>query len=332
MSTFSFFSLPLATMMEALERKKQTSKTCQQAERLFAIEQHCKTNPELQDIIMDPRSELDPYRKFVVDEKHKIVLCQVPKAAGSYWRTMFVKGTGKLDEDEEDEFNVHRQDQLKSIGLNFLHQYPIPEQERILNTFLKVMTVRHPLARAVSAYVDKFVSSRLREPIIRCIDHINKHFRSKDNQIELTDGEDTIPSGVTIQDFVNLVLDPTSPYNPHWDMAFHLCHPCVIAYDYVIRTETISEDAQYILDILSQGLDTPLELEIVHTRTNNSVDDVLEPTFHKVIEDFHKIPQEQLNKLKQIYRHDLEVFGYDFSVDSKEALCSYDQHVKDLCC
>ncbi|ELU08291.1 hypothetical protein CAPTEDRAFT_145153, partial [Capitella teleta] len=122
------------------------------------------------------------------------------------------------------------------------------------------------------------------------------------------------------------------PYNPHWDMAFNLCHPCAIQYDYVIRTETIAEDAKYILDILSQGLDAPLELEIVHTRSNNTVDDVVDPTFAKVIESFEKIPKYQLEQLKEVYKHDMEAFGYDFDVQSREAVCAYDEHVNDLCC
>jgi hypothetical protein len=245
---------------------------------------------------------------------------------------MFVRGTGELDPEDEEDFNVHRQNELRSIGLEFLHKFPEEEQKKILETYLKVMTVRHPLDRAISAYVDKFVASKLRDPIIKCIDHINKNYRDKQNQIKLKKGVNTIPSGVTIQDFVNLVLDPTSPYNPHWDMAFNLCHPCAIQYDCVIRTETIAEDAQYILEILSQGLDSPLELEIVHTRTNNTVDDVTDPTFAKVLENFEKIPKYQLEQLKEVYKHDMEVFGYDFDVHSREAVCAYDKHVNDLCC
>ena len=241
---------------------------------------------------------------------------------------MLVRGTGE----DVDEVKIHRDRTLKNIGLEFLHTFPPEDQRVIIQTYFKVMTIRHPMERALSAYVDKFTASKLTDPLVACVKHANKHYRSSKNQIKLKNGKQTIPSGLTWDDFTSLVTDNSSPYNPHWDSAYHLCHPCVIQYDYITRTETMATDSGHILKLLSRDLDEELKLEIVHSQRNNTVEAAIIETFSKKIPEYGKIPKEKLAKLIDIYKHDMSLFGYNFDEETKEASCGYDLGHGGVCC
>lgn len=297
---------------------------------MFAISQHCQHHPEVHNFSVDQRCDLPTLRRLVVDKKHRLVLCQVPKAAGSFWRTMLIRGTGKVNEEELRHMVIFSHDHITQIGLDYLSNFSREEQAYILKNYLKVMIVRNPMERVLSAYIDKFVKvKKVTDLIMPSVMYVNKKYRNKSNKIESPHE----PSGVTLEEFVNLVIDPNSPYNVHWDSATNLCHPCDIHYDHIIRTETIAHDSQKILEILSEGFDKLLELEIIHSERNNTVQALKDTKMHaKALEDFQQISKNMLERLKDKYHNDMDIFGYNFDISTHEAFCAFNKYVNESCC
>ena len=100
---------------------------------------------------------LGPYNlRFVVDEKHKILYCELPKTGCTNWKKTLLKliqpdTFGKMKWE-----NIHSPHGKKGDnGYRYLNTYPKEKQIEYLETFYKFSFVRHPLERLLSAYRDK---------------------------------------------------------------------------------------------------------------------------------------------------------------------------------
>ena len=67
------------------------------------------------------------------------------------------------------------------------------------------------------------------------------------------------------------------------------------------------------------------------TRANDVIvdDTTVEPKF---LNDYREIAKEDLKQLKNLYRDDLRLFGYDFDVDTLVASCSMTNERGETCC
>lgn len=277
-------------------------------------------------------SKLDKYHVFMVDERHKLLFCAVPKAAVTLWRTMFLHGTGRVDESKE-KLKPYHGPYLNRMGLKFLYNYTASQQEHILKNYFKIMSVRHPVERALSSYMDKFVFSELEIPVMEAIDYINQFYRTPENQIHLTHGRQTIPSGVTFNEFIDMVLDDKAPYNIHWDSIIHICHPCMVKYDYIMKTETMQEDAPYILSLLSSNLKKPLQLEKIHSHRNALFEDPEKPhDYSKPLPELLNITNERMQNFVKNYQNDMDMFGYKFREQDAEISCAFNSLGRGRCC
>ena len=139
---------------------------------------------------------------------------------------------------------------------------------------------------------------------------------------------------ITLAEFVRLVVDDSSPYNIHWDQYVNNCHPCVINYDHMIRTETNNWDAVVVLDILSRGLDKKQLKHNVLSRDKAAIkENMVNPSFTRVLKEFESVLKDDLRKLLQHFKVDLDMFGYQFDTLSLEATCSLVNHTsKAVCC
>ena len=306
---------------------------CSQPERLLAIQEYCAKHPELRTFTKHPMSKLDKYHVFMVDEQHKLLFCAVPKAAVTLWRTMFLHGTGNVDETKE-KLKPYHGPYLHRMGLRFLYNFTKEQQDNIIDTYFKIMTVRHPVERSLSSYMDKFVYSDLEVPILEAIDYVNQNYRNPDTQIRLTHGRQTIPSGVQFPEFVDMVLEETrAPYNIHWDSIIHICHPCVVNYDYIMKTETMQEDAPFILSLLSSNLKKPIQLAKIHSHRNALFEDPDRPhDYTKPLPELRNITDDKLGNFVQVYQRDMDIFGYKFTQESTEIGCGFDTLGRGRCC
>ncbi|KAL0155080.1 hypothetical protein M9458_049343, partial [Cirrhinus mrigala] len=177
--------------------------------------------------------------RIYVEDKHKLLYCEVPKAGCSNWKRVLMvlqglaSSTGEIQHDE-----VHYGNHLKRLD-SFGQKGII----RRLKTYTKVLFLREPFERLVSAFRDKFESPNsyyhpvFGKPII-------SKYRSNATQHALRTG-----AGVTFKEFIQYLLDVHRPVGMdiHWEPVGHLCSPCLLDYDFIGKFETLEEEANFLL-------------------------------------------------------------------------------------
>uniref|UniRef100_A0A668A0M7 Carbohydrate sulfotransferase n=1 Tax=Myripristis murdjan TaxID=586833 RepID=A0A668A0M7_9TELE len=174
-----------------------------------------------------------------VEDKYKLLYCQVPKAGCSNWkRTLMVLAGQASNAQSIKHDTVHYGNHLKRLD-SFDRQGIM----RRLETYTKVVFVREPLERLVSAYRDKFENpnnyyhSLFGKPII-------SKYRVNASKAALSTG-----NGVTFQEFVQYLLDVHRPVGMdiHWEPANQLCNPCLLDYDFIGKFENMEEESNFLL-------------------------------------------------------------------------------------
>lgn len=178
-------------------------------------------------------------KHLFVEDKYKLLYCQVPKAGCSNWkRTLMVLAGLAPNTQSIKHDTVHYGHHLKKLD-SFDRQGIMHR----LETYTKVMFVREPLERMVSAYRDKFENpnnyyhSLFGKPII-------SKYRANPSWAALKTG-----SGVTFKEFVQYLLDVHRPVGMdiHWEQANQLCNPCLIDYDFIGKFENMEEESNFLL-------------------------------------------------------------------------------------
>lgn len=182
-----------------------------------------------------------------VEESHKILYCEVPKAGCSNWkRTLMVLNGFALSVDNISHDAVHYGKHLRKLD-----SFDEKGIQKRLSNFTKVIVVRDPMERLVSAFRDKFEkpNSYYHPMFGRAI--IGK-YRQNPTEEALKSG-----SGVTFREFVRYLLDTEQPVGMdiHWESVNKLCSPCLITYDFIGKFETLEQDAKYFLGLIGAPRD-----------------------------------------------------------------------------
>ena len=236
------------------------------------------------------------------------------------------------------EYDVNSHSMLRSYGLNRLDTYEMKYRTHIIKNYFKFIVVRHPFERLVSAYRAKFGGSNgvqryfeLYVPYItnnekganvtfsKFVDYLISIYNISYKLYQGVRTKDYIKSGRPIDkktlSYINEGLDETFStrrlrrgskyYDGHWAQFSTVCHPCHVHYDYVVKFDTVREDAGYILEKLGQ-LD------------DHSVEDKFPELFKKMERSSSVYKQyianltlNQQASLKKIYGIDFELFGYE---------------------
>lgn len=182
------------------------------------------------------------------DDKYKIIMCAVPKAATSNWQRVLavLKYDGKVDPSHFHHSNLYNQ-------LNrFSHLAELGEEEaksEILKrindpTYIKFMNVRHPLSRLVSAWRDKF--RRTASGMSYWMRKYGKFINAKFGRDEYPIPDDYFVSLPAFLDYVAWV-GRDERYDHHWKSFNYHCRPCQLKFDYITKAETSKQDADFIL-------------------------------------------------------------------------------------
>ncbi|XP_034953276.2 carbohydrate sulfotransferase 8-like [Zootoca vivipara] len=229
--------------------------------------------------------------QLFVDESHNFIYCEVPKVGCSNWKKIILLLTLNLSRDslEVDHGRVHTTHLLRRLS-----SYPSDQQEKLLNSSIKVMFTRHPLERLVSAYRDKLLHF---EPYyVFVAKKIKTLFRGNPNSTEQ----------VTFQEFVKFVLTQApKDMDIHWKPMFMLCDPCNIHYDILGKYETLGEDADHVL----RRIGAPDDLQYPDFKeygTEKRTDNNITQNY------FSKLSKDQMQKLKDLYSIDFSSFNYSF--------------------
>ncbi|KAM9826618.1 carbohydrate sulfotransferase 8 isoform 3-T3 [Syngnathus typhle] len=238
----------------------------------------------------------DQVKNIFVEDKHKVLYCQVPKAGCSNWkRTLMVLAGVTSDPHSITHDTAHFGNFLKT--LNSFDRQGIM---RRLNSYTKVMFVREPFERVVSAYRDKFENPNdyyhkgFGRPII-------SKYRPNATRSALASG-----NGVTFQEFVQYLLDVHRPVgiDIHWEPANQLCNPCLIDYDFIGKFENMEEEA----DLLLRLVGAPRNLTLPKFKDRNTSD---ERTSLKLTQKyFERIGAVERQRVYDFYYMDYLMFNY----------------------
>ncbi|KAM9305997.1 carbohydrate sulfotransferase 12 [Gastrophryne carolinensis] len=257
-----------------------------------------------------PNKELD---HLIVDDRHGIIYCYVPKVACTNWkRVMIVLSESLLDSNNqpyEDPLLIPREDVHNTsshLTFNkFWRRYGKFSRHMMkikLKKYTKFIFVRDPFVRLISAFRSKFELENedfyrsFAVPILTRFSNLTKIPNSASEAF--TSG--AIP---TFAQFIQYLLDARTeeqkPFNEHWRQVYRLCHPCQIDYDFVGKLETLDEDA---LQLLRQ-LDIDSLFQFPPSYRNKTASSWEEDWFSK-------IPLEWRQKLYKLYEPDFVLFGY----------------------
>ncbi|KAK5848540.1 hypothetical protein PBY51_006145 [Eleginops maclovinus] len=237
---------------------------------------------------------------LIVDDKHGIIYCYIPKVACTNWKRVMFALT--QDEPYPDPVSISVDFVHLPDTLPLLNSFPRPEIRAKLKQYTKFLYVRDPFVRLISAYRSKF-----QHPNEYFYKEYGRHIlRLYANQTDppLTlDEANASGMRVSFQNFIQYLLDPLTvkkePFEPHWRQMHRLCHPCLIKYDFVGHQETLQQDATQLLKILM------LQEDI---RFPPSYENMTTSAF--LLDWFSTVPLEDRRKLYTLYEEDFRMFGY----------------------
>eukprot|EP00057_Strongylocentrotus_purpuratus_P017756 XP_011672230.1 PREDICTED: carbohydrate sulfotransferase 11 isoform X3 [Strongylocentrotus purpuratus] len=241
----------------------------------------------------------DTYRHIYVIEEQKLLFCYIPKVGCSNWKRVLMVLDGKRDvADDITSREAHAHNGITRFGM-----ISKTKQEYRLRNYRKVMFVRDPLARVVSAYKNKFADLA----VYRTAPHvfhmfgkrIVKRYRKNPSPLALATGEN-----VTFAEFVTYLTTTNErlEFDRHWKEMYKLCSPCRIRYDFIGKLENAYDEAEYVLRNMNftRSLSFP-------GRENSHPTNVSSSRTDQYFENFSK---ETLRALWDIYHTDYELFGY----------------------
>ena len=212
---------------------------------------------------------------LLVDEKHKLMFCYIAKVACSSWKWLLIALQGKYDIDKSVGPEIHSVGFQRKNGILPLNDYSKKEIEYRLKNYKKVIAVRNPVSRLVSAYNSKFipqVNERGRFVCHMCSSNgikILEETRYKnttlppkyentrrytfDSNHKNYTWEDVEKANfgalVTLEEFLQWSTSQTT-YDRHWKPFYQMCNPCGINYDYIVKMETIKDDSYFLMPLL----------------------------------------------------------------------------------
>ncbi|XP_004858969.1 carbohydrate sulfotransferase 8 [Heterocephalus glaber] len=180
--------------------------------------------------------------RIFVEDRHRVLYCEVPKAGCSNWKRVLMVLAGLASSTADIQHNtVHYSSALKRLDTfdrqGILHR---------LGTYTKMLFVREPFERLVSAFRDKFEHpNSYYHPVFGKA--ILARYRANASREALRTG-----SGVRFPEFVQYLLDVHRPVGMdiHWDHVSRLCSPCLIDYDFVGKFESMEDDANFFLSLI----------------------------------------------------------------------------------
>ncbi len=215
-----------------------------------------------------------------INNERKTVYCRVNKAgsrqARSYFKLLDTEGKGMENTLYSESF------QHPERGFYQLLDMPVDEALKRFSSYTKVVMVRHPLQRFVSAYYELVL-----------------------------DGHNIGRGIQNLTDFLyNVVLKkPDSHYLDYQQS----CHPCLMKYDYVGKTETLTSDNSDLSEILAGKANILYSKGHVNERLSSQTQHSEDFKYDEILRNFEKDDPEAFKKLLDWYSADMRLFGYTWA-------------------
>ncbi|CAK8687085.1 unnamed protein product [Clavelina lepadiformis] len=245
-------------------------------------------------------------KQNMYSKTYKFAVCEIQKCGSGAWLKLLLITEGFYTMEEYFIDEKMRGEKVLQIASEQLSLWPMQnksEQRKIWKNAFKVIMVRNPFDRIVSAYVDKLVPGALGfnyfyEPMSRKINQKYRHLR---HDVESRTRADN--GTATFEDFLNYLIDTDGGEdNPHFTFYHALCNPCKVHYDYIIKFETMQEDIEFLQNYLNIS-EEHRKIFFPPARYSARTD--------KVKKFYEQTPKELTNKLYSVYKKDFVLFDYD---------------------
>ncbi|XP_068204141.1 carbohydrate sulfotransferase 11-like [Palaemon carinicauda] len=254
---------------------------------------------------------------FLWDQKHKpsIVWCPNYKVASTTWMINFLRlshfneNNPAIPDDKPELQFSHVFGARHDIAFDY---YPPPssaaEKARVLKKSLRMIIVRHPFTRLLSAYRDKMIKMHPGPA----------KFQFRKTQVKIIAKYRPLNSTnksphPTFPEFVQYVIDETANLTSAkswqrnvkcWVSYWAQCNICTTDYNIIMKLETMSEDEQFLITLSKlKELKKMKTDEWRHLKNESS--HAAAPAFYS------QITQKQMHELYERYKLDFEAFGYD---------------------
>ncbi|KAJ3648625.1 hypothetical protein Zmor_020417 [Zophobas morio] len=235
----------------------------------------------------------DPW-EFLIDVKHRLVWCNVFKAASTSWMYNFNILAG---------YSPKFLKKSKVVPLVLARQkYPRPTLQilrKAFNNSVSFLITRHPFERLLSAYKDKLLFALPHTYHRKLGSEIISKYRPKVKNQKGFKPE----KWPTFPEFVLYLLDSVKQnqnLDMHWTPITEFCTPCMFDFDIIAHTETLQEDQQYLIKKAHlEGLVEPQWRNAGHGATAR-----------QIRKYYSQLTRSQILQLYHIYRYDFELFNY----------------------
>ncbi|XP_056137924.1 carbohydrate sulfotransferase 8-like [Lampris incognitus] len=287
-SSFASSSAPAGEEGQQQQSLAQT----QESRRQLLREVCSKYRPSVTEQLVSRRQVSRVY----VEDRSRLLYCEVPKAGCSNWkRVLMVLGGSATSTHNIPHDAAHYANHLRR-----LESYDHSGIAERLRSYTKVLFVREPFERLVSAFRDKFESPNsyyhpvFGRPII-------SRYRANATRAALRTG-----AGVTFREFVQYLLDVRRPVGMdiHWEPVSQLCNPCLLQYNFIGKFESLKEDANFLL----WSIGAPSNLTFPDFKDRNPL---AERTSFKITQSyFAQLNSTERQKAYDFYYMDYLMFNY----------------------
>ena len=258
------------------------------SQRLLLAKQVCNNKTMLR------RRTASHLPTLIVEDKHKLLYCLLPKAGCTNWNRIMIGLSGRFNMSTA--MNLSEDYIHKRTNQNRLANHSPTQLTYKLRSYTKFMFVREPMERLVSAYKDKFVKPNTYYP--KAVGkRIIKAHRVNASDESLKRGHD-----VTFSEFVRFLLTQNKLGNPldwHWDLQSRVCKPCLVDYDFIGTQETITKDTEELIRIAH--IENVFSEKKVKSKKTTS--DIIQETFIGITDH-------EKRQLIEMYSVDYAMFGY----------------------
>lgn len=284
--------------MEAPQKQRETisdeklEKTF--SERRERLQQFCKNN--YPDAVKKSWEER-PKHIYVADVDLGLLGCAPLKAGSSTWKAWWWYHLTP-DMDHEGRSVPGHQSTISKI--------PTEHGEALLNhpDKIRFLVVRHPLLRLYSGWHQKFAKNDpTSAQMLKKSEDLTE--LAKDNM-----KNETEPMTVNFEDFVHLYgEEPYVSVNAHFDSITNHCDICSFDYDYILKIETMNDEANFILR--KSGMDIPPSDGFMHRNSQLTTDERIPETVmqHTLL----NMNLTDIENLKKRFQSDYDAFGYDIN-------------------
>ncbi|ELT92818.1 hypothetical protein CAPTEDRAFT_191153, partial [Capitella teleta] len=130
-------------------------KACAKGERVLRLREYCSKIPKDQIINEGKKHVLDNHINLLAVDKYKLLFCEIPKSGTSSWKYLLMKLSSNSTEIKG---GAHDPKVLRSHKITSMKKgdtiWDVAERYK---DYHKVISVRHPLDRIISAYRDKML-------------------------------------------------------------------------------------------------------------------------------------------------------------------------------